>query len=66
MRDQDGAGAAGTNADHLARLVDLDRDRTAYDPTVSGQMFLLSARRRPPTGAFGVRSGAIGVPYGAC
>ncbi|WPB94565.1 hypothetical protein [Streptomyces malaysiensis] len=40
-----GAGAAGTNADHLARLVDLDRDRTAYDPTVSGQMFLLSARR---------------------
>ncbi|MCC4316065.1 hypothetical protein [Streptomyces malaysiensis] len=45
MRDQDGAGAAGTNADHLARLVDLDRDRTAYDPTVSGQMFLLSARR---------------------
>ncbi|NIY63845.1 methyltransferase domain-containing protein [Streptomyces malaysiensis] len=40
-----GAGAAGTNADHLARLVDLDRDRTAHDPTVSGQMFLLSARR---------------------
>ncbi|ATL81385.1 hypothetical protein [Streptomyces malaysiensis] len=52
-----GAGAAGTNADHLARLVDLDRDRTAYDPTVSGQVFLLSAHRRPPTGAFGVRSG---------
>ncbi|MCQ8835061.1 class I SAM-dependent methyltransferase [Streptomyces malaysiensis] len=40
-----GAGAAGTNADRLARLVDLDRDRTAHDPTVSGQMFLLSARR---------------------
>ncbi|MFC8124241.1 methyltransferase domain-containing protein [Streptomyces sp. NPDC057302] len=40
-----GAGAAGTNADHLARLADLDRDRTAHDPTVAGQMFLLSARR---------------------
>ncbi|MER5254181.1 MULTISPECIES: class I SAM-dependent methyltransferase [unclassified Streptomyces] len=40
-----GAGAAGTNADHLARLVDLDRDRTAHDPTAVGQMFLLTARR---------------------
>ncbi|MGW7256496.1 methyltransferase domain-containing protein [Streptomyces sp. NPDC054834] len=40
-----GAGASGTNADHLAWLADLDRDRTAHDPTLSGQMFLLSARR---------------------
>jgi SAM-dependent methyltransferase len=40
-----GAGAAGTDADHLARLAELDRDRAAQDPTIAGQMFLLSARR---------------------
>ncbi|MFD4475654.1 methyltransferase domain-containing protein [Streptomyces sp. NPDC058471] len=39
-----GAGP-GTDADHLARLADLDRDRAAHDPTAPGQMFLLSARR---------------------
>ncbi|MEU4995760.1 class I SAM-dependent methyltransferase [Streptomyces sp. NPDC021622] len=40
-----GAGAAGTNADHLARLAELDRERAAHDPAEAGQMFLLSARR---------------------
>ncbi|MEV0318574.1 methyltransferase domain-containing protein [Streptomyces sp. NPDC050658] len=40
-----GSGAAGTDADHLARLAELDRDRVAQDPTVAGQMVLLSGRR---------------------